>query len=130
MKRILSVDDEAAILRCFEKALKMKGYQVTTTSDPHEALRIIREEDVDLITLDVRMPAMSGFEIYEQLKTKKGPVPVLFVTAYPASFTAESDAVVRMWTEQFAEGLTDILYKPFDVDTLIEKVEGLIGTSE
>lgn len=130
MKRILSVDDEEAILRCFERALKAKKYDITTSCDADEALDILTKQDFDLIMLDVRMPKANGFEIYQQIRKKKKPVAVLFVTAYPASFTAKSEPMVRMWEEEFVDGNTDILYKPFDIDTLIEKVEGLIGPAE
>ena len=53
--------------------------------------------------------------------------PVLFVTAYPKAFTNDSPDMNEMWQDQFADGDTDIIYKPFDFDTLVEKVEGLIG---
>lgn len=130
MKTILSVDDEEAILKCFERALKFKGYDITTTTDTDAALEMLAKRDFDLIMLDVRMPKANGFEIYQQIKKKGKPVSVLFVTAYPASFSAKSEPIVRMWEDEFADGNTDILYKPFDIDTLIEKVEGLIGPAE
>ena len=130
MKKILSVDDEEAILRCFERALKAKGYDITTTSDPDNALDLVGKETFDLIMLDVRMPKINGFDLYQLIKKKNKPVSVLFITAYPASFTTNSEPLVRMWEEQFSDGNTDILYKPFDIDTLIEKVEGLIGPAE
>lgn len=127
MKRILSVDDEEAILECFEAILTAKGYDITTTNDSDKALDILGKEDFDLVMLDVRMPKANGFEIYRRLKKKNKPAAVLFVTAYPASFSLKSEPIVRMWEEQFSDGNTDVLYKPFEVDTLIKKVEGLIG---
>ena len=130
MKRILSVDDEVAILRCFDRALTAAGYDITTTSDPLQALDIIRDKDFDLIMLDVRMPKTSGFEIYQQVKKKGKPVSVLFVTAYPASFSAKSEPLIQMWQNEFSDGNTDILYKPFDISTLVEKVDALIGPPE
>ena len=54
---------------------------------------------------------------------------MLFVTAYPGSFNMKSQEMVDMWQSEFADGMTDILYKPFDIDVLYEKVEGLIGPS-
>lgn len=127
MKTILSIDDEAAILSCFSDALQTRGYAVRTTTDPDKGIRIIREDaDLCLVMLDVKMPGKNGFEIYEEFKQFRD-LPVLFVTAYPKSFTSESDQITRMWQEQFADGTTDILYKPFDLMTLFEKVAGLIG---
>ena len=130
MKRILAVDDEEPILKCFERALRARGYYIRTTSDPDEALEILKNEDFDLVMLDVRMPKTSGFEIYGQIKRKGRAMAVLFVTAFPASFTAKSDSIAQMWTEQFSDGNTDILYKPFELQTLNEKVEALIGPAD
>jgi len=130
VKRILCVDDEGVILECFERTLGIKGYTVSTTSDSEKALEIIGKEDFDLIMLDVNMPKANGFEIYEQIKKNNKPVAVLFVTGYPASFTSQSEPVAHLWKDEFSDGNTDILYKPFHIETLIEKVEGLIGPVE
>lgn len=130
MKRILSIDDELDILKCIKTALSAEGYEVLTSDHPDEAMSMIREHHVDLLTLDIRMPKMSGFAVYEELKKKnKGSIPVLFVTAYPTSFSVESNSVVKMWEDNFTDGDTDILYKPFDISALLEKVEALIGPS-
>jgi DNA-binding response OmpR family regulator len=130
MQTILSVDDDTAILRCFQKALGGRGYRVFITDRPEEAVRIVEEEELDLVMLDVKMPRTSGFQIFKQLKKKYRTLPVLFVTAYPGSFAVDAEDIARMWQEEFADGNTDMLYKPFDLDTLYEKVEGLIGPAE
>jgi two-component system response regulator CpxR len=129
MKTILALDDEPAILDCYRQALSARGYRVHVTSDPDAALRILREERPDLALLDVRMPQKDGFEVYAEIRDVRR-IPVLFITAYPKSFTAESDRVAAMWQTEFADGTTDILYKPFDLATLYDKVEGLIGGPE
>lgn len=131
MKRILSVDDEESILKCIKRALGQKGYEVITSTNPLEALEIMKKENLDLVTLDVRMPRLNGLEVYQALKnSRKDTVPVLFLTAYPGTFTMDSEPMVKMWQTEFADGNTDILYKPFDLDLLIEKVEALIGPGE
>ena len=129
MKKLLSIDDEPAILDCLRQALAHHGYDIAVTDDPEEGLRIFREEDIALALLDIKMPGKSGFEIYREMRAEKA-VPVLFVTAYPRSFNAESDEVMRMWKEEFADGTTDIIYKPFDLKDLFDKVEALIGSPE
>lgn len=131
MKKILSVDDEPAILKCIKAALSARGYEVLTTDKPSQAIELIGKHDVDLVILDIRMPEISGFDVYQALKKRHmHAIPVLFATAHPGSFTMESDSIVEMWQEEFADGNTDIVYKPFDLSTLFEKVEGLIGPSE
>lgn len=130
MKRILSIDDEPRILRCFEKLLNSRGYSIVVTTDPDEGLRMVREDpEIILAMLDVHMPKKNGFQIYRELREIR-KIPVLFVTAYPRSFTAESDEVATMWQNEFADGTTDIVYKPLDLESLVAKVEGLIGKPE
>lgn len=126
---IVSIDDEPAILRCLSEALKSHGYVVHTFTDPVAGLKHLQEnQTVSLALLDVKMPIKNGFEIYRELREKR-KLPVIFVTAYPGSFNSKSDEVVKMWKDEFADGTTDIIYKPFDLPTLYEKVEALIGRS-
>lgn len=127
MKTILSIDDDPKILRCLESTLKDKGYTIFTTTDPSELTKLLKDHDIDLIMLDVRMPQKDGFEIFKELKQNNRHLPALFITAYPASFSVESDDMIKMWQNEFADGITDILYKPFEIETLYEKVEALIG---
>ena len=130
MKKILAIDDEPGILTCLKNALSAHGYHILVTNDPEEGLSLLREdEDIVLSMLDIRMPGKNGFEIYQELRTFR-QIPVLFVTAYPRSFSTNSDEVVEMWKNEFADGTTDIIYKPFDLNSLYSKVEGLIGTAE
>jgi CheY-like chemotaxis protein len=127
MKKLLAIDDEPTVLRCLEKALTSRGYELTICDDPAKGLEILKtDKDIILALLDVKMPGMSGFDIYREMR-KSRHIPVLFVTAFSKSFDARSDEVVKMWQEQFADGTTDIIYKPFPLDLLFEKVEGLIG---
>lgn len=130
MKKIVSVDDEPMMLKCLERVLEGHGYKLFVTSDPDEGLKVMKEDpDVCLALLDIKMPRKNGFDIYKELRQFK-KIPVLFVTAYPKSFTTKSDEVVNMWKNEFADGTTDIIYKPFDLPTLYEKVEGLIGKAK
>ena len=130
MKKILSVDDDPKILKAIESAIQQKGYGVLTTTDPNEVGKLLSENDVDLVMLDVRMPKKSGFEIFRELKKKNPKLKVLFVTAYPKSFSVRNEDMLKMWKQDFADGETDILYKPFTLDVLSEKIEGLIGPAD
>ncbi len=130
MKKVLSIDDEPDILKVFQDALQTQGYEVLTTTDPDEGIRMLREhEDVALLLLDVKMPGKTGFDVYQEIREFRD-VPVLFITAYPKSFTTESDQVMEMWQDQFADGSTDILYKPFELDAFYHKVAALVGSAD
>ncbi len=129
-KKILSIDDEPSMLVCLRSALTSRGYDFCMTTDPDEGIKMIREDDaICLAMLDVRMPKKDGFQIYTEFREFR-KLPVLFVTAYPKSFTTNDSSVVDMWQNGFADGTTDIVYKPFDLDTLFEKVEALIGPAD
>lgn len=130
MYTILSVDDDPKILAAFEAALQHRGYRVFVTTHPAEVANILKTHRIDLVMLDVHMPEQNGFEIFRELKEKYTSLPVLFVTAYPHSFNIESSEFLEMWSKDFADGNTDILYKPFTLETLYEKVAGLIGTPQ
>ena len=117
------------MLKCLKQGLESQGYELHVTDDPDEGLRILKEEDIDLALLDVYMPKKDGFQIYNELRQFR-KIPVLFVTAYPRAFDTKSNEVVEMWQNEFADGTTDIIYKPFDLKTLLEKVEGLIDTAD
>ncbi|MGD9873687.1 MAG: response regulator [Kiritimatiellia bacterium] len=127
MRKILSVDDDDAILRCFQRALDGRGYKVFITTDPAEVSQILEQNELDLVMLDIHMPKKNGFEIFQELKRKYQKLPVLFVTAYPKSFSMEDQEILELWQNEFADGNTDVLYKPFKLERLFEKVEGLIG---
>ena len=127
-KRILFIDDEPMMLICLQKALESRGYEVITTGDPDEYIRLLNQGDISLTLLDVKMPKKSGFDLYMEFR-KTHKVPVMFVTAYPKSFSAASDDVVEMWRKNFSDGTTDIIYKPFNLDDLFNKVKALLEKS-
>ena len=107
----------------------VRGYQCTTTSNFQEFFDHLQHQPVDLVLLDVCMPQKDGFEVLRTLRLEK-KVPVLFVTGYAGVFTLESNALLDLWQQEFAEGNTDILYKPFTIENLYAKIEGLIGPCE
>ena len=127
MRKILAVDDDPKVLKVFEAALEHRGYQVFVTTEPTEVAQLLTQHDFALVMLDIQMPKKNGLEVFAELKKKYQNLPVLFITAYTQSFSMGSDDMVELWTRDFADGNTDIIYKPFSVDALYQKVEGLIG---
>jgi DNA-binding response OmpR family regulator len=129
MKNILALDDDPAILACIRMAVKSQGYHCTTTSSFQEFFDLLQRQPVDLVMLDVCMPQKDGFEVLRTLRVDL-KIPVLFVTGYAGVFTFESHALQELWEKEFSEGNTDILYKPFSMDNLFAKIEGLIGPAK
>jgi DNA-binding response OmpR family regulator len=126
MKRLLAVDDDHSVLETLVDALTTKGYEVLTADHADAALSLLRNQAFDLVLLDYRMPGKNGFELYHELPATQD-VPVLFVSGCAPSFSPATPGFADLWTEQFSLGRTDILYKPFSLSALFEKVEALIG---
>ena len=80
--RILVVDDEEDILDTFSIVLEDEGYYVETSSDPVEALKLLREKDFDLVLSDMRMPKMTGEEFLEELRKFNSFTSFIIMTAY------------------------------------------------
>jgi DNA-binding response OmpR family regulator len=126
MKRLLAVDDDPLVLETLVEALTIKRYEVLTADHADAALNLLRNQVFDLVLLDYQMPGKNGFELYRELGAIQ-EVPVLFVSGYAQSFSPATPGFADLWTEQFSLGRTDILYKPFSLSSLFEKVEALIG---
>ena len=69
MTRILSLDDEPAILKLLGVSLELAGYEHSCTTDGHQALRILYHEQIDLLTQDIMRPKMDGWELYRLMKS-------------------------------------------------------------
>jgi two-component system response regulator AtoC len=108
-QRILVVDDEAKMRRLLEIMLTEMGYEVLQAADGREAFQCLRDESVDLVISDLRMPEMDGIALLNALRTDNNAVPVIVVTAFG---TIES-AVTAM-----KSGASDYLIRPFDIETL------------
>ncbi len=113
-RRVLVVDDEAAILRFVSAGLEISGYIPTSTTDGNEALEIARSGKADIMLLDIFMAPMTGFDVLTQLREFSN-IPVIV-------FTARDDV------GEFAitAGADDYLGKPFKPGELAEKIEGVM----
>jgi len=111
MKRnkILVVDDEHLIRWSLEQNLKKQGYDVVTAADGEEALRLVREEQPDLVLLDIQMPGINGIQALEKIKEYDEDIVVIMVTAHGGLETAVN--AMRL-------GAYDYVSKPFNLDEL------------
>jgi DNA-binding response OmpR family regulator len=129
MKNILVIDDEVWMLEVTREALSEKGYRVWTADTPDAALATLAKQTMDLVLLDLELPGKNGFALCKEINAH-APVPILFISGCTRSFSCDREDFMSAWEEQFSQGLIDILYKPFRLPLLYEKVEALIGTSE
>ena len=115
-KRVLVVDDEAAVREAFDAALSAKGYHVILAADGRKALRILREERFDLIFLDILLPAMSGASLLKAVKRRDPEALVVLITGFP-----EHDETLAA----LKHGPAMLLRKPIrlsDIEAVLETV--------
>jgi DNA-binding response OmpR family regulator len=123
--RVLLVDDEPDLNLAVKIVLEENGFQVDTFTDPLLALENFGKEAgmYDLLMLDIKMPNMSGFELYKQIKKIDDKVKVCFLTAGEMDY------------EQFKKELFPALdkncyiQKPIDTEMLIRRLNRIIASS-
>jgi len=119
--RILLIDDDIDFVEATKTILESKLYEVIVANQGDEGLRKAREENPDLILLDVIMPVKDGFTTAEQLKKdpQLSKIPVLMLTAFAATGGGTSIPVSRGFTLE-AE---DYIDKPISPEELLARVE-------
>jgi two-component system alkaline phosphatase synthesis response regulator PhoP len=115
--RILLVEDEEHLLEALKLNLELEGYHVTTANDGKKALKLFKEERLNLIILDVMLPEIDGFKVAETIRLENTEVPILFLTAKNTS----EDRVAGL-----KRGADDYLTKPFNLEELILRVGILV----
>ena len=111
MERILIVDDDLSICHFLMKALSQNGYQVIPCHSGKEALDVLREQEIDLVLLDNKLPDRNGLDILNDIKRDQAKVPVIIMTAFGTTGTA---------IEAMRLGAFDYILKPFELDEISE----------
>ena len=112
---VLVVDDDPSIRGFLQVVLQAEGYSVSTANDGCEALARIVERAPQLLLLDLSMPVMNGWEVYDRLRAINSGIPVVFMTA---GLSARVEAEAR--------GVAGYLAKPFEVDEMLRIVGALV----
>ena len=120
--RVLVVDDEPDINLTFKTGLEANGFVVDAFSDPVLALSNFKSGVYDLLLLDVRMPQINGFELYEKLRKIDSNVKACFITAHDVYYQSLKE-IFPASKEMLLSGAKGVLRKPISIDDLIETVE-------
>jgi len=115
-KRILLVDDEPDVTITFKMGLEGKGYKVDTFNDPEEALARFKIGVYDLLLLDIKMPKMNGFQLYEELEKLDKEAKVCFITAFEVYYQSLRELFPQIDIDCFIK-------KPIDSEELIKKIQ-------
>jgi len=117
MTRVLVVDDEPAVRRALERALKLEQYDVELAEDGEAALDVLTRSPVDAVILDVAMPRLDGLEVCRRLRRAGDRTPILMLTARDAI----DDRVKGLDV-----GADDYLVKPFALRELQARLRALL----
>jgi two-component system response regulator MprA len=120
MARVLVVDDEPAVRRALERALRLDNYEVSMAEDGEEALDAIARNPVDAMILDVAMPRLDGLEVCRRMRKAGDRTPILMLTARDAI----DDRVTGLDV-----GADDYLVKPFALRELQARIRALLRRS-
>jgi two-component system response regulator MprA len=120
MARVLVVDDEPAVRRALERALRLDSYDVALAADGEEALDALAAKPADAVILDVAMPRLDGLEVCRRLRQSGDRTPVLMLTARDAI----DDRV-----QGLDVGADDYLVKPFALRELQARLRALLRRS-
>ncbi len=122
-KHILCIEDDADMLELLFIILRHKGFTVSGAATGKDGLRLVREQLPDLVLLDLMMPEMDGWEVYQQMKadvlTKS--IPVIVVTAKTQSI----DKVLGLHVAK----VNDYITKPFSPSNLIESITKVLSST-
>ncbi len=117
MARVLVVDDEPAVRRALERALKLEHYEVELAEDGEDALDLLAAQSFDALILDVLMPRLDGLEVCRRLRRSGDRTPILMLTARDAI----DDRVAGL-----DAGADDYLVKPFALRELQARLRALL----
>ena len=115
--RVLIVEDERAVARGLEYALRAEGFEVFWARTGAEALELTRREQPDLITLDLRLPDLSGYDVCRALRSRNHRQPILMLTAKDEEF----DKVLGLEL-----GADDYMVKPYGLRELVSRIRALL----
>lgn len=117
---ILVCDDEALIREVIKEYLLLEGYQVSEAENGYLALELVKENDYDLIIMDIMMPKMDGYQAVKEIKNIKD-IPILMLSARAEEF----DKLLG-----FELGIDDYVTKPFSPKELVARIKAITKRKE
>lgn len=114
MSTFLVIDDEESVCYSFRYVFEGNGVKVLTAGTAAEGLRTFREQEPDVIVLDLQLPDRSGLEVFREIQAADRKKPVIIITAHGTTDTA---------IEAMKQGAFDYLLKPVDLESLSRVVE-------
>lgn len=119
MTRVLIVEDEPGISTFIEKGLRANGFTTVAVDDGNLAASLARDDDFDLVVLDLGLPGMDGMEVLSTIRARGERIPVIILTARDG---------VESTVGGFERGADDYLAKPFRFEELLARIRARLRT--
>ncbi|HJW89361.1 MAG TPA: response regulator [Anaerolineales bacterium] len=121
LKRLVYIEDEPEMIDLVRLILGRKGYELLGATGGEAGLELVRKELPDLVLLDLMMPEMDGWEVYQQLKAGETTcdIPVIVITA-------KAQSIDRVLGLHIAK-VDDYISKPFSPQELVESVNKILS---
>ena len=116
MKTILVIEDEKSISQLYQEELEEEGYKVILASDGTDGIYKLKNENVDLVVLDIKLPNIDGRMAFKEIKKIKKDIPVIVNTAY-SQYRSDFEHLQA----------NAYVVKSFDLSELKEAIKKLIG---
>ena len=120
LPKVMVVDDDSGMRLTLEGIIEDEGYAVVGASDGYQAIELARETSFALIFMDMKMPGINGVDAYRKIK-KLNPGSVVFMMT---GFAAE-----ELVKDALQEGASAVIYKPFDVEQILDIVRSVLKTN-
>lgn len=123
LKRILCIEDDIDMLELFRVLLSRHGFNVIGVTSGQDGLDMIRQEKPDLVILDIMMPVMDGWQVYQQMKEDEitRDIPTIVVTA-------KSQLIDKVLALEIAK-VDDYICKPFSPQELLDSISKVLRLS-
>jgi formate/nitrite transporter len=113
-EKMLIIDDEEIVLKSCRKIFEAEGFEVVTTANPQEGLKLVSEKSFDVILCDWMMPGFDGLDVVEEIDKRSPNSTVVMISGYPS---------VGRATEAMKRGAMDYVAKPFRPEEIVEVVK-------
>jgi formate/nitrite transporter len=116
-EKMLIIDDEEIVLKSCRKIFEAEGFEVVTTANPQEGLKLVSEKSFDVILCDWMMPGFDGLDVVEEIDKRSPNSTVVMISGYPS---------VGRATEAMKRGAMDYVAKPFRPEEIIGVVKNAV----
>ena len=118
--KILIVDDDLDIILSFKNGLESNGFEVDSYNDPLLALKNFKANFYDLLLIDIRMPGMTGFKLFQKINKIDNKAKVCFITAFEVYYKASLEEFPYLNPKCF-------IRKPISIDELVKRIKIELG---